>query len=153
VVVAATPASPSPASPSTEVPKTVLAWENKYSKSYVIPALEIIAYMVVLNQFDQYFVGPKEVYRTGTQSAWRNLTHSWIVDTDPFATNQFLHPYGGSMYYGFARSAGLSFWESLFYSSAGSFIWEIGTASIVYTYLGGTTFGAVEWRGVEADVR
>ena len=29
-----------------------------------------------------------------------------MVDNDPFATNQFLHPYQGSMYHGFARSAG-----------------------------------------------
>src|SRR6185295_261555 len=43
---------------------------------------------------------------------------------DPFAVNQFLHPYQGSMYQGFARSAGLGFWESFAYTFLGSALWE-----------------------------
>ena len=39
--------------------------------------------------------------------------------------NQFLHPYAGSIYHGFARSAGLNYWQSLGYTMAGSFVWEI----------------------------
>ena len=39
--------------------------------------------------------------------------------------NQLGHPYQGSMYHGFARSAGLSYWESLLYTFAGSAVWEI----------------------------
>jgi hypothetical protein len=38
--------------------------------------------------------------------------------------NQFNHPYQGSIYYGFARSAGLNYWESFLYTNAGSFLWE-----------------------------
>jgi hypothetical protein len=55
------------------------------------------------------------------------LTDSkWVIDEDPFGTNQFLHPYGGSIYYGLARSTGLSFWESFGYATAGSVLWELG---------------------------
>ena len=118
-----------PESPSSrsEVPKSVLSWETREGRSYVIPAVEIIGYEFVLNQFDRHFVEPRETYRTGTKSIWNNLTDSkWVIDNDQFSTNQFLHPYGGSIYYGFARSAGLNFWESLFYANAGSFLWEIG---------------------------
>jgi hypothetical protein len=107
--------------------KQVLNWETGEGRSYIIPAGELLAYLLLLNQYDRHFVEPKDVYRTGTESFWKNLTDSkWVVDNDPFATNQFLHPYGGSIYYGIARSTGLNFWESFGYSAAGSFLWELG---------------------------
>ncbi len=94
-------------------------------RSYVIPAGELIGYLALLNQFDRHFVDPKDVYRTGTKSTWKNLTDSkWVIDTDPFATNQFLHPYGGAIYHGIARSTGLNFWESFGYAAVGSVLWE-----------------------------
>ncbi|MDO8356089.1 MAG: hypothetical protein Q7U76_06845 [Nitrospirota bacterium] len=100
------PASPqaSPIGPpALDGPNQSLNWETRAGRSYVIPAGELIGYLVLLNQFDRRFVDPKDVYRTGTKSTWKNLTDSkWVVDTDPFATNQFLHPYGGSIYYGIA---------------------------------------------------
>jgi hypothetical protein len=121
-------AAPAPA--RSEVSKTVLSWETGAGRSYVIPAVEIIAHLFLLNQYDRHFAEPpseRKVYRTGTHSFWKNLTDSkWVVDTDPFATNQFLHPLGGSFYYGYARSAGLTFWESLAYAEVGSFLWELG---------------------------
>jgi hypothetical protein len=131
---AATPESPetpqaAPIGPPApeEGPKQLLNWETGAGKSYVIPAVELIGYLFLLNQFDRHFVEPKDVYRTGTESFWKNLTDSkWVIDTDPFATNQFLHPYGGSIYYGLARSTGLNFWESFGYATAGSVLWELG---------------------------
>jgi hypothetical protein len=48
-----------------------------------------------------------------------------VIDNDPFYKNQFLHPYQGSIYHGFARSAGLDYWTSLGYDFAGSTVWEI----------------------------
>lgn len=113
--------------PAPEGPKQRLNWETGAGKSYVIPGVELIGYLLLLNQFDRHFVEPNEIYRTGTKSFRTNLTDSkWVVDNDPFATNQFLHPYGGSIYYGLARSTGLNFWESLGYATAGSFLWELG---------------------------
>jgi Domain of unknown function (DUF3943) len=53
------------------------------------------------------------------------LRHSWVVENDPFQVNQLGHPYQGSIYHGFARSAGLNYWESLAYTFAGSLFWEI----------------------------
>jgi hypothetical protein len=126
---AAAPMSPAaaPAPPRSEVPKSVLSWETGAGRSYVIPAVEVVGYLFVLNQYDRHFVAPHEEYRSGTHSAWKNLTDSkWVVDRDPFATNQFLHPLGGTIYYGLPRSTGLNYWESLAYAAAGSFLWEIG---------------------------
>lgn len=53
------------------------------------------------------------------------MRHSWVVENDPFQVNQLGHPYQGSIYHGFARSAGLNYWESLAYTFAGSLFWEI----------------------------
>ena len=103
----------------------VLSWETRAGRSYWIPALEIIGFDVGLNLFDRHFVEPREDYQSNLSTIRRNLTSKWVVDNDPFAVNQFLHPYQGSMYHGLARSAGLSYWESLLYTFAGSAFWEI----------------------------
>ncbi len=109
-----------PVAPASESRKPVLSWETRAGRSYVIPALEIIGFDFLLNRFD-YYSTDKEVYGTTFSTFRDNLTGTWIIDTDPFATNQFLHPYQGSIYYGFARSAGLNFWESFGYTFVGSF--------------------------------
>ena len=127
-LVSSAPPQASPIGPpSPGGPKQSLNWETGAGRSYVIPAVELTGYLLLLNQFDRHFVEPEAIYRTGTKSFWTNLTDSkWVVDSDPFATNQFLHPYGGSIYYGLARSAGLNFWESFGYAAVGSFLWEMG---------------------------
>jgi hypothetical protein len=108
-------------------PKRVLNWDTGDGRSYAIPAVEILGYLFLLNQFDRHFVEPKAEYRTSTRSFWTNVTDSkWVVDKDPFGTNQFLHPYGGSIYYGTARSTGLNFWESFGYATVASLLWEFG---------------------------
>lgn len=113
--------------PAPEEPKQRLNWETGAGRSYIIPAFEVTGYLLLLNQFDRHFIEPNSEYRTGTKSFRMNLTDSkWVIDEDPFATNQFLHPYGGSIYYGLARSTGLNFWESFGYASAGSLLWELG---------------------------
>ncbi len=113
--------------PAHEGSKQFLNWETGAGRSYVIPAFELTGYLLLLNQFDRHFVEPEDVYRTGAKSFWKNLTDAkWVVDSDPFATNQFLHPYGGSIYYGLPRSTGLNFWESFGYATVGSFLWELG---------------------------
>lgn len=107
--------------------KTPLNWETGAGRSYVIPGIEILAYMFLLNQYDRHFTEPKDVYRTTGNTFTQHVTDSkWVLDKDQFSVNQFLHPYGGSIYYGLARSAGLNFWESFLYSSAGSLLWELG---------------------------
>jgi hypothetical protein len=64
------------------------------------------------------------VYGSPISNLGENVHTKWVMDNDNFATNQFLHPYQGAIYQGFARSAGLSFWESFGYTLAGSLLWE-----------------------------
>jgi len=49
----------------------------------------------------------------------------WQFDLDDFDTNQFLHPYQGSLLFTAARSSGLGFWESSLYPLLGSLLWEL----------------------------
>ena len=76
-------------------------------KSYWIPAGEIVGFDFLLNEFNRNFVGDE--YKSNLSSIRNNLRSSWRVDNDPFMTNQLGHPYQGSMYHGFARSAGLNY--------------------------------------------
>ncbi|HEY7532174.1 MAG TPA: DUF3943 domain-containing protein, partial [Nitrospiraceae bacterium] len=126
-----------------------LVWETGAGLSYFLPAGEILTYEFFLNLFDRHFVEPTSDYETNGDTIWHNLTDGkWVIDNDQFKVNQFLHPYGGSIYYGLARSAGLNFWESFLYSVAGSFIWEIAGETtnpsindMIATPIGGTFLG------------
>ena len=93
-------------------------------KSYSIPAAEIVGFDLLLNQFNRR-AWPNTDYDTSWSSVKRNLRSRWTTENDPFQINQLGHPYQGSMYHGFARSAGLNYWESLGYTFAGSAFWEI----------------------------
>ena len=93
-------------------------------KSYLIPALEIIGFAVLLNQYDRHHF-PCCDYNSNIHTIRDNLRGPWVVDSDGFTVNQIGHPYQGSMYHGFARASGLSFGESLGYTFAGSAFWEI----------------------------
>jgi hypothetical protein len=115
-----TPAAGGAAEPA---PAPVLSWETGEGKSYIIPALELGAFIFGLNQFNRSFIDDRE-YDSDIHTFSRNLRTEPVYDKDPFSVNQIGHPYQGGIYYGAARSAGLSYWESLLYTLAGSFLWE-----------------------------
>jgi hypothetical protein len=136
-----------------EVPTPALNWDTGAGKSYLIPALEIPAFILALNGYNR-LASPneeqdgKKVYSVTLSTIKDNLTQGWGFDQDDFKTNQLLHPYQGSVYYGLARSAGLSFWESLAYTFAGSFLWETAGETTSPSYndqiasgIGGAFFG------------
>ena len=104
-------------------PAPVLDWGAGRGKSHLVPAYEIAAFEFLLNRFD-FYSSDREVYKFPTTNLKTNWDRRWVVDNDKFATNQFLHPYQGSIYQGFARSAGLGFWTSFLYALAGSLAWE-----------------------------
>ena len=109
----------------------VHSWETGAGKSYLIPALEVPGFLVLLNVYDRLAYPDqtedgKRVYSSTFSSTWDHLRKQhWVFDQDPFNINQFAHPYQGAAMYGLARSSGLGFWESLAYSNAGSFLWKM----------------------------
>ena len=120
-------------------------------KSYAIPAGEIVGFDFLLNEINRHAIGGD--YKSNIVSIRHNLQHNWHTDTDPFTVNQLGHPYQGSMYYGFARSAGLDFWESMGYTVAGSAMWEIAGENTppslndqITTGFGGTLLGEALFR-------
>ena len=136
---------------STDTP--VLNWDTGAGKSYLIPALEIPAFILALNGYNR-LASPndeqdgKKVYSVTLSTIKDNLTQGWGFDQDDFKTNQLLHPYQGSVYYGLARTAGLSHWESFAYTFAGSFLWETAGETTSPSYndqiasgIGGAFFG------------
>lgn len=94
---------------STEIPakprKPLRFEETETGKSYLLPAGEIVGFNVLLNRLNYYTID-KQVYGTTYSTVRENLSGRSVVDTDPFAVNQFMHPYQGSIYFGLARSSG-----------------------------------------------
>jgi hypothetical protein len=121
-------ADPDPARPESttapENPLPDLSAQSPAAKSYSLPAFEIIGEEILLNEFNRHFAHVPD-YNSNLATIRHNLHSSWVVDDDPFRTNQLGHPYAGSLYLGFARQAGLNFWESLAYDLGGAALWEI----------------------------
>jgi uncharacterized protein DUF3943 len=122
-------------------------WLGAREKSYLVPALDIFGFDFLVNRFNHY-VGDDPTAEVTLSSLKDNLQGPWVTDNDPFQVNQLGHPYQGSMYHGFARSAGLDYWESLGYTFAGSLMWETAGETTapskndqIATGLGGTFLG------------
>jgi len=121
----------SPGQSAAATPAGVHSWETGAGKSYLIPALEVPGFLVLLNAYDRVAYSSqtedgKKVYSSTFSSSWDHLRkENWVFDKDPFNVNQFAHPYQGATMYGLARSSGLGFWESFAYSHAGSFLWKM----------------------------
>ncbi|MEO8546659.1 MAG: DUF3943 domain-containing protein, partial [Burkholderiaceae bacterium] len=116
----ASPTNPAATEPASTPPRR----EFGSRRSYSIPAYEILGFDFLLNRFNHAFSGSTD-YDVTLNSARRNLRSRWVTDNDPYQVNQFAHPYQGSMYHGFARSAGLDYWEAAGYTFAGSVGWEL----------------------------
>ena len=92
--------------------------------SLAIPAAEIVLFDLALSNFNRATSGSHD-YDVSWASIRRNLRGPWVVDSDPFETNQFAHPYQGSLYHGAGRSMGLGYWQASALTFAGSAWWEI----------------------------
>jgi hypothetical protein len=105
-------------------PPAIVAPTQPARANHFVPIFDIVAFDFLLNRYGERFID-RSTYDVTGASIRSNLHSRWVFDSDPFSTNQFLHPYQGAMYHGFARSAGLNYWESLGYTFAGSMLWEI----------------------------
>jgi hypothetical protein len=71
------------------------------------------------------YITHQEYSNISWSTTWRNIKpNSWEWDQDPFQTNQFGHPYHGSLFFNAFRSNGYSFWQSVPATFAGSYLWE-----------------------------
>jgi len=140
-------------------PKPLSTWGIGEGKSYLVPALEIPAFLTLLSIYDRHaypdqMEGGKKVYSSTLDSTWDHVIHQhWVIDQDPFAINQFMHPYQGTIFHGLARSAGLNFWEAMAYDNMGSFEWKMAgetdppsTNDQIATGIAGSFFGEALFR-------
>jgi Domain of unknown function (DUF3943) len=104
--------------------RRALPQEDQGHKSYILPAVEIVAMDAAVNLGGRLVLNPV-TYAVTPASIHRNVRRPWVVDDDPFEINQFLHPYQGAMYHGIARSNGLGYWPSVAYTFGASVLWEI----------------------------
>jgi hypothetical protein len=145
--------------PAPAAKPQVLSWKTGAGKSYLIPALEIPAFLAVLSVYDRHANGNQteggvKVYSSTFSSTWNHISkENWVIDQDPFAVNQLGHPYQGATFHGFARSAGLDYWQALLYDNYGSYLWkmagETDEPSIndqIATGISGSFFGEVLFR-------
>lgn len=142
--------APAPVAASSNLTTPVPQWGTE--KSYLIPALEIVGFDVLLNLFDRVYYGCCD-YDVDFSSINRNLHRGWNEDRDEFTVNQLGHPYQGSMYHGFARASGLNYWQGLAYTFVGSLFWEIAGETTppsrndqISTGIGGSFLGEALFR-------
>ena len=99
------------------------------------------------------YIADEEFSRISFHTIRENFRTGFVYDPDTFNTNQFAHPYHGSLYFDAARSNGYNFWESGAFTLAGSLMWECcmeNTApsinDLINTTLGGMTRGEISHR-------
>jgi hypothetical protein len=152
------------AAPSTDAPdlflqkKSVADWASDRRACEGCPRRRAAAayfQAVVINVFYNMVnhIRGHETADVGFKSWWNNMKYGFEWDDNPFATNQFGHPYQGSNYYTAGRSNGLSYWESAALAAFGSATWEYyfennyaSFNDIVNTTLGGVALGESFYR-------
>jgi hypothetical protein len=93
-----------------------------------------------------------------THISWETVKHnikpsSWQWDNDNFQTNQFGHPYHGSLFFSAYRSNGYSFWQAVPAAFVGSYLWETfaekqppAPNDFINTSFGGIVLGEMTYR-------
>jgi len=103
--------------------------------------------------FNKY-VNKAEFSNISFSSIRNNLNpKSWTWDDDDFGTNQFAHPYHGSLYFNAFRANGYSFWQSVPAAFVGSYLWETvaeqqypSPNDFINTSFGGVIMGEMTYR-------
>lgn len=103
--------------------------------------------------YDKYIIEANSA-DVNIKSLGRNLNPgNWNWEEGNFPTNQFAHPYHGSIFFNAYRSNGYSFWKSVPAAFIGSYAWETAGESLnfsindfINTSYGGVIIGEVSHR-------
>ena len=103
--------------------------------------------------YDRYIVQADFAMISWSSTAHNLKPGSWEFDDDEFTTNQFGHPYHGSLFYSSFRANGYSFWQSATAAATGSYLWETfaekqppSPNDFINTTFGGTIIGEMTYR-------
>lgn len=113
---------------------------------------EVALINVVVHSFDRFVIN-MEWAQVSFEDIGDNFKTGFVWDNDDFSMNTFFHPYHGSLYFNAARANGLSFWQSIPYTFAGSLIWEFlcentrpSINDFISTSIGGIAMGEITHR-------
>ncbi|PTR01621.1 uncharacterized protein DUF3943 [Mucilaginibacter yixingensis] len=102
---------------------------------------------------DRYVRKADYAYISGKTIAHNLKPSSWEWDNDEFQTNQFGHPYHGSLFFSAMRTNGYSFWQSAPAAFLGSYVWESYAENqnpapndLINTTFGGIVLGEMTYR-------
>lgn len=121
--------------------------------SGIFATAEIMASNAVAMSFNHFILHSHWALPTA-ESIRKNFSEPWEwEETDGFKVNNIGHPIQGSVYFSAGRANGFNFYESLFFSSLGSFTWEVfsegQTAAVndfILASLGGLSMGEILYR-------
>ena len=116
-------------------------------KYFAVAAGEIIALQILPWYFNRHV--SDDATAVLSLSSWKhNVRTGFEWDPNAFSGNMFAHPFHGNVFFNTARSNGYTFWESVPFAFAGSFIWEMfgennrpAINDWAMTSLGGITIG------------
>jgi hypothetical protein len=139
---------PETADPARMVPLPPYPTERRFG----LAAAEVVAFNILPWAFNRYVIEAEYAY-ISTAAVRYNRQTGYAYDRDSFTTNQFSHPFHGSLYYSSARSNGFTFWESGAFTLFGSLLWEMyleneppAIHDLVNTALGGMSRGEIQHR-------
>ncbi|GMO11275.1 MAG: hypothetical protein Ta2A_19470 [Treponemataceae bacterium] len=121
--------------------------EIQQEKKYFFPAIaENILSNVALSLANR--ISGEVWTKVDFESIKDNITGGWVWDGDWYITNQFGHPYQGSVYHAAARASGFNFYEAYMFDAFGSVFWEYfcernapSLNDLISTSLGGASLG------------
>ncbi len=94
-------------------------------RDYLIPAFESAAMNLGLFAFNNLLTKQSfALISWATVRSHLDGSAGWTFDVDHFVTNQFAHPYHGSIDHAAARSSGVPFWQAGLYTFVASLGWE-----------------------------
>ena len=121
-------------------------------KYFGLASAQLVGAMLVPWSINK-FVRDEEFANVNPGTWWDNLTGEWVWDDNSFPTNQFAHPYHGSLYFNAFRANGYDFWSSSIASATGAFLWEccgetnpIAPNDLINTAVGGISLGEMLYR-------
>ncbi len=124
----------------------------KIKKNHLRTALVTQGINLGLWTYDRHISG-SEFAKINIKTVRSNMETGFVWDSDRLATNHLGHPLNGGFYHSAARANGLTYWEALPYSVAGSLVWEVfaekeppGLNDFIATPLAGAAFGEVSHR-------
>ncbi len=129
LVASVTPAASAQTAASAAEPKSALPDSfrvTEVTKNGWFVTGEVAGLNLLIWSYNRFIreSGQNPGFRIGFNSWEENILNGFEWDDNSFSTNQFAHPFHGSLYFNAARTNGYDYWGSMPFAFGGSFMWE-----------------------------